>query len=177
MAAKAGAVVVDNSSAFRMDPNVPLVIPEINPQAMCVHQGIIANPNCSTIIGITPLWPIHRVNRIRRLIAATYQAASGAGAAAMEELTESTRAYLENQPYQNTVLPHPYAFNLFSHNTKIDPETGYNEEETKMAQETAEDFRRLRKFASARHACACRCCALIPRRSRSSASGPSLRRK
>src|SRR6185295_16069235 len=135
IAAQAGAVVIDNSSAFRMDPTVPLVIPEINPQAMCVHQGIIANPNCSTIIGITPLWPIHKVNRIRRLIAATYQAASGAGAAAMEELTESTRAYLENRPFENTVLPHPYAFNLFSHNTKIDPETGYNEEETKMAKE------------------------------------------
>jgi len=116
------------------------VIPEVNPQAMCLHQGIIANPNCSTIIGITPLWPIHRVNRIRRLIAATYQAASGAGAAAMEELTESTRAYLANQPYQNTVLPHPYAFNLFSHNTRIDPETGYNEEETKMARETQKIF-------------------------------------
>jgi aspartate-semialdehyde dehydrogenase len=140
LAAKTGAVVIDNSSAFRMDPAVPLVIPEINPEAMCVHQGIIANPNCSTIIGITPLWPIHRVNRIRRLIAATYQAASGAGAAAMEELTESTRAYLANQPYQNTVLPHPYAFNLFSHNTRIDPETGYNEEETKMARETAKIF-------------------------------------
>ena len=140
LAAKAGAVVVDNSSAFRMDPGVPLVIPEINPQAMCVHQGIIANPNCSTIIGITPLWPIHRVNRIRRLIAATYQAASGAGAAAMEELTESTRAYLADRPYQNTVLPHPYAFNLFSHNTRIDPESGYNEEEIKMARETVKIF-------------------------------------
>jgi aspartate-semialdehyde dehydrogenase len=140
VAAKAGAVVVDNSSAFRMDPSVPLVIPEVNPKAMCVHQGIIANPNCSTIIGITPLWPIHQVNPIRRLIAATYQAASGAGAAAMEELTESTRAYLANQPYQNTVLPHPYAFNLFSHNSKIDPATGYNEEETKMVQETKKIF-------------------------------------
>ena len=140
LAAKAGAVVVDNSSAFRMDPAVPLVIPEINPKAMCVHQGIIANPNCSTIIGIVPLWPIHQVNPIRRLIAATYQAASGAGAAAMEELTESTRAHLENRTYQNTVLPHPYAFNLFSHNTKIDPETGYNEEETKMARETRKIF-------------------------------------
>ena len=140
LAAKAGAVVIDNSSAFRMDPAVPLVIPEINPKAMCVHQGIIANPNCSTIIGIVPLWPIHQVNPIRRLIASTYQAASGAGAAAMEELTESTRAHLENRPYQNTVLPHPYAFNLFSHNTKIDPETGYNEEETKMARETRKIF-------------------------------------
>jgi len=140
IAVKAGAVVVDNSSAFRMDPSVPLVIPEINPEAIEAHKGIIANPNCSTIIGIVPLWPIHRKNRIKRLIAATYQAASGAGAAAMEELAESTRAYLENRPYQNTVLPHPYAFNLFSHNTKIDPETLYNEEETKMLKETRKIF-------------------------------------
>jgi aspartate-semialdehyde dehydrogenase len=139
-AVRAGAVVVDNSSAFRMDPEVPLVIPEINPEAIAHHKGIIANPNCSTIIGITPLWPIHQKNRIRRLIASTYQAASGAGAAAMEELAESTRAYLENRPYRNTVLPHPYAFNLFSHNTKIDPATGYNEEETKMVKETRKIF-------------------------------------
>jgi aspartate-semialdehyde dehydrogenase len=140
VAAQAGAVVVDNSSAFRMDPCVPLVIPEINPQACEKHKGIIANPNCSTIIAITPLWPIHRVNPIRRLIAATYQAASGAGAAAMAELEESTRAYLEGRPYEQTVLPHPYAFNLFSHNTKIDPATGYNEEETKMLKETKKIF-------------------------------------
>jgi len=140
IAAKAGAVAVDNSSAFRMDPNVPLVIPEINPEAIAQHKGIIANPNCSTIIAITPLWPIHKVNPIRRLIASTYQAASGAGQAAMDELTESTRAYLENREYVNTVLPHPYAFNLFSHNTKIDPETGYNEEETKMVKETKKIF-------------------------------------
>src|SRR5206468_9353466 len=91
-AVRASAVVVDNSSAFRMDHAVPLVIPEINPEAIAAHHGIIANPNCSTIIAIVPLWPIHRKNRIRRLIAATYQAASGAGAAAMEELRESTRA-------------------------------------------------------------------------------------
>src|SRR6266436_4190638 len=140
IAARAGAVVVDNSSAFRMDPAVPLVIPEINPEAIAGHKGITANPNCSTIIAITPLWPIHKKNRIRRLIAATYQAASGAGAAAMEELAESTRAYLEKRPYENTVLPHPYAFNLFSHNSKIDPATGYNEEETKMAKETQKIF-------------------------------------
>ncbi len=140
IAVKAGAVVVDNSSAFRMDPGVPLVIPEINPDAIAEHNGIIANPNCSTIIGIVPLWPIHRKNRIRRLIASTYQAASGAGAAAMDELRESTRAHLENREYKNTVLPHPYAFNLFSHNSKIDPETGYNEEETKMIKETRKIF-------------------------------------
>lgn len=139
-AAQAGAVVVDNSSAFRMDPAVPLVIPEINPEAIARHNGIIANPNCSTIIGIVPLWPIHKKNRIRRLIVSTYQAASGAGAAAMEELRESTRAHLENREYENTVLPHPYAFNLFSHNSKVDPETGYNEEETKMIKETRKIF-------------------------------------
>jgi aspartate-semialdehyde dehydrogenase len=140
VAAKAGAVVIDNSSAFRMDPSVPLVIPEINPEAAKSHQGIIANPNCSTIIAITPLWPIHRRNPIRRLIACTYQAASGAGAAAMAELVESTRAYLNHQDYKRTIFPHPYAFNLFSHNSKVDPASGYNEEETKMLNETRKIF-------------------------------------
>ncbi|HEY2591039.1 MAG TPA: aspartate-semialdehyde dehydrogenase [Steroidobacteraceae bacterium] len=140
IAAKAGAVVVDNSSAFRMDPAVPLVVPEINPQAIAGHRGIIANPNCSTIIAITPLWPIHRVNPIRRMIIATYQAASGAGAAAMEELREGTRAFLEGRAFEPKVLPHPYAFNLFSHNSNIDPETGYNEEETKVIRETHKIF-------------------------------------
>lgn len=140
IAAREGVVVVDNSSAFRMDPTVPLVIPEVNPDALRNHNGIIANPNCSTIIGITPLWPIHQKFKIKRLIASTYQAASGAGAAAMEELKESTRAYIENRPYQNTVLPHPYAFNLFSHNSKLDPESGYNEEELKMVHETHKIF-------------------------------------
>jgi aspartate-semialdehyde dehydrogenase len=140
IAVRQGAVVVDNSSAFRMDAEVPLVVPEINPQAVRLHKGIIANPNCSTIISITPLWPIHQVNRIQRLIVATYQAASGAGAAAMEELRESTRAHLEGRPHQHTVLPHPYAFNLFSHNSKVDPSNGYNEEEIKVMRETHKIF-------------------------------------
>lgn len=140
LAVEQGAVVVDNSSAFRRDPAVPLVVPEINPQTIRTHKGIIANPNCSTIISITPLWPVHRVNPIRRMIVSTYQAASGAGAAAMEELRESTRAYLEGRPYQSTVLPHPYAFNLFSHNSKIDPQNGYNEEEMKVVHETHKIF-------------------------------------
>ena len=135
-AVRHGTVVVDNSSAFRMDTDVPLVVPEINPEALRQHKGIIANPNCSTIISITPLWPIHKINRIQRMIVATYQAASGAGAAAMEELRESTRAYLDGREYKNTVLPHPYAFNLFSHNSKIDPSNGYNEEEIKVIRET-----------------------------------------
>jgi aspartate-semialdehyde dehydrogenase len=139
-AVRHGAVVVDNSSAFRMDAGVPLVVPEINPEAVREHKGIIANPNCSTIISITPLWPIHKINRIQRMIVATYQAASGAGAAAMEELRESTRAYLDGREYQNTVLPHPYAFNLFSHNSKIDPANGYNEEEIKVMRETHKIF-------------------------------------
>jgi aspartate-semialdehyde dehydrogenase len=140
LAVAQGAVVVDNSSAFRMDPAVPLIVPEINPEALGGHRGIIANPNCSTIIAITPLWPVHRTNRIRRMILSTYQAASGAGAAAMEELRESTRAYLEGRPYESRVLPHPYAFNLFSHNSRIDPESGYNEEETKVIRETHKIF-------------------------------------
>ncbi|MGH7248774.1 MAG: aspartate-semialdehyde dehydrogenase, partial [Pseudomonadota bacterium] len=125
-AVRAGAIVIDKSNAFRMDPNVPLVVPEVNADDIAKNEGIIANPNCSTIIAITPLWPVHRTNRIRRMIVATYQAASGGGAAAMEELRESTRACLEGRTYENRVLPHPYAFNLFSHNSKVDPQSGYN---------------------------------------------------
>jgi aspartate-semialdehyde dehydrogenase len=140
IAAKAGAVVIDNSSAFRMDPNVPLVIPEINGRRIAEHNGIIAVPNCSAITALVPLWPIHRQNRIKRLIISTYQAASGAGAAAMEELVESTRARLAGQSYQRKVLPHPYAFNVFNHDTRIDPATGYNEEETKVIRETRKIF-------------------------------------
>ena len=140
IAVKAGAVVVDNSSAFRMDPNVPLVIPEINANRIKDHKGIIANPNCSTITALVPLWPIHRKNRIKRVILSTYQAASGAGAAAMEELEQSTQAFLDGKPFEPRVLPHLYAFNVFSHNTAIDPQTGYNDEETKVIRETRKIF-------------------------------------
>ena len=140
IAVRAGAVVVDNSSAFRMDPNVPLVIPEINAGRIRDHKGIIANPNCAAITALVPLWPIHQKNRIKRLIISTYQAASGAGAAAMEELVESTRANLNGQVYTPKVMPHPYAFNLFNHNTAVDPETGYNDEETKVIKETHKIF-------------------------------------
>jgi aspartate-semialdehyde dehydrogenase len=139
-AVTAGTVVIDNSSAYRMDPDVPLVIPEINARRIREHKGIIGNPNCAAIAAIVPLWPIHRKNRIRRLILSTYQAASGAGAAAMEELRESTRAYLKGEAYRNTVLPHPYAFNLFNHNTAVDMATGYNDEETKVIKETKKIF-------------------------------------
>jgi aspartate-semialdehyde dehydrogenase len=136
IAVKAGAIVIDNSSAFRMDPNVPLVIPEINAGRIREHRGIIAVPNCSAITALVPLWPIHRQNRIKRLILSTYQAASGAGAAAMEELLESTRASLAGENYQPKVLPHPYVFNVFNHDTQVDSDTGYNEEETKVIRES-----------------------------------------
>lgn len=140
VAVKAGAVVVDNSSAFRMDREVPLVIPEINANRIKDHKGIIANPNCATIMALVPLWPIHKVNRIKRVIISTYQAASGAGAAAMAELVDATRAYLDHKPFQQKVMPHPYAFNLFSHNATMDLETGYNGEESKVIAETKKIF-------------------------------------
>jgi aspartate-semialdehyde dehydrogenase len=140
IAVKDGCTVVDNSSAFRMDPTVPLVVPEINAGEIAKHNGIIANPNCAAIISITPLWPVHQKNPIKRLIVSTYQSASGAGAAAMDELMESTRAYVEGREYKPTVLPHPYAFNLFNHNTKVDPETGYNDEEIKVIEEAKKIF-------------------------------------
>jgi aspartate-semialdehyde dehydrogenase len=140
IAVRAGAIVVDNSSAFRMNPAAPLVIPEINAGELARHDGIIANPNCAAIIAITPLWPVHRRNRIKRLMLSTYQAASGAGAAAMDELVAATRAYLAGEEFAQRVLPHPYAFNLFSHDAKIDPATGYNEEETKVINETRKIF-------------------------------------
>ncbi|MBC9179089.1 aspartate-semialdehyde dehydrogenase [Pseudoroseomonas ludipueritiae] len=135
-AVKAGAVVVDNSSAFRMDPDVPLVVPEVNAADLAGHRGVIANPNCVAAIATVALAPLHRAHPIRRLTAATYQAASGAGAAAMEELRESTAAYLRGEDFEPKVLPHPYAFNLFSHNADMDVETGYNGEETKVVAET-----------------------------------------
>jgi aspartate-semialdehyde dehydrogenase len=140
IAVAAGAIVVDNSSAFRMDAEIPLIVPEINASALAHQRGIIANPNCVAIIAAVPLWPIHQHNRIRRIIAASYQAASGAGAAAMSELRDSTQAYLEGRDFQNKVLPHPYAFNLFSHNASVDPATGYNGEELKFMQEIRKIF-------------------------------------
>ncbi len=140
IAVKAGAVVVDNSSAFRTDPSVPLVVPEINARRIADHKGIIANPNCAAITTLVPLWPIHQVNPVRRLIVSTYQAASGGGAALMEELEQSTRAYLEGKTYEPKVVKYPYAFNLFSHNTAIDMATGYNDEESKVIKETKKIF-------------------------------------
>jgi aspartate-semialdehyde dehydrogenase len=138
-AAAAGAVVVDNSSAFRMDPGVPLVVPEINPEAIKMHKGIIANPNCSTIIGIVPVWPLHQVNPVRRMVVSTYQAASGAGAAAMAELEAQSREILDGKKPTCNAFPYQIAFNCFSHNSAMGPD-GYNEEETKMVKETRKIF-------------------------------------
>jgi len=138
-AVKAGAVVVDNSSAFRMDPQVPLVIPEINPQKIKEHKGIIANPNCSTIIGIVPIWPLHKINPVKRMVVSTYQAASGAGMSAMLELESQSREILAGKPPTKNVFPHQIAFNCFSHNSALGP-NGYNEEETKLVKETRKIF-------------------------------------
>jgi aspartate-semialdehyde dehydrogenase len=134
-AAKSGIRVIDNSSAFRMDTDVPLIIPEINPHALQEDHFIISCPNCSAAIMLMAVAPLHQHFKIVRIVAATYQAASGAGFQAMKELEEETLAHLEKRPYIRTVMPHPYAFNLFPHNSPLD-ETGYVEEELKMLYET-----------------------------------------
>jgi len=139
LAKRAGTVVVDNSSAFRMDPDVPLVIPEVNPHAAAAHRGILANPNCSAIILALALWPLHRAARVRRVVVATYQAASGAGARALAELEEQTRTVLSGGRPQPRVFPVPCAFNVFSHNSPVGPD-GYNQEESKIAAETRRIF-------------------------------------
>jgi len=139
VAVEAGAVVVDNSSAFRMDADVPLVIPEINPQAIAENKGIIANPNCSTIIGIVPVWPLHRANPVKRMIVSTYQAASGAGQSAMLELEEQTREVLAGKKPTCKAFAYQIAFNVFSHDSALGP-NGYNQEEMKMVLETRKIF-------------------------------------
>lgn len=136
---KAGAVMIDNSSAFRMDPTVPLVVPEVNPQAIANHQGIIANPNCTTILMNVAVFPLHQIQPVRRIVAATYQSASGAGARAMEEVKAQARAILEGQVPPTEAFPYPLAFNLFPHNTPIN-DLGYCEEEMKMVNETRKIF-------------------------------------
>ncbi len=138
-AVKAGAVVVDNTSYYRMKEGVPLVIPEINPEAIFQHKGIIANPNCSTIIMCLPLFPLHKRYGIKRVVVSTYQAASGAGAVAMQELLDETQAKIDGKDFNRTVIPHPYAFNLFPHNSPM-TDNGYCEEELKMINETRKIF-------------------------------------
>ena len=138
-AVKAGAVVVDNSSAFRMDAEVPLVVPEVNPEKVREHKGIIANPNCSTIILVVPLWPLHRTAGIQRIVVATYQAASGAGASAMAELRRQVREIEEGREAGVSVLPQQIAYNLFPHVDVFLP-NGYTKEEMKMVHETRKIF-------------------------------------
>jgi aspartate-semialdehyde dehydrogenase len=134
-AVAAGAVVIDNSSAFRMDPGVPLVVPEVNPEAAFRHRGVIANPNCTTILLTVALAPLAARRSIRRVVISTYQSASGAGARAMEELRQLSRTVLDGGEPVSSVLPHSLAFNLFLHNSPLEP-SGYCEEELKMLNET-----------------------------------------
>jgi aspartate-semialdehyde dehydrogenase len=138
-AVAAKAVVVDNTSAFRMKDGIPLVVPEINADQIQRHNGLIANPNCSTIIMNVPVWPLHRANRVKRIIVSTYQAVSGAGAWGLHELEAQQRAHVNGQPIAREKFPHQIVNNLFSHNTKI-ADNGYNEEENKMVQETRKIF-------------------------------------
>jgi len=133
--AKAGAVVIDNSSAFRMEPSVPLVVPEVNPEDIELHRGIIANPNCSTIQMVVALYPLHKVNPIKRIIVDTYQAVSGTGINAVDELTNQSRQVLNGQTTIPHVYPHQIAFNVLP---EIDVfwDNGYTKEELKMVNET-----------------------------------------
>lgn len=136
---EAGAVMIDNSSAFRMNPQVPLVVPEVNPEAAASHQGIIANPNCTTILMTLAVYPLHRVQPVQRLVVATYQSASGAGARAMEEVKTQAKAILQGEEAKAEIFPYPLAFNLFPHNSALN-EQGYCEEEMKMVNETRKIF-------------------------------------
>ena len=135
VAAAAGAVVIDNSSAFRMDAGVPLVVPEVNPHEAFCHQGVIANPNCTTILMTLALAPLAARRAMRRVVVSTYQSASGAGARAMEELSELSRTVLDGGMPMSSVLPYSLAFNLFLHNSPLQ-DNGYCEEELKMVNET-----------------------------------------
>ncbi|MBW4691270.1 MAG: aspartate-semialdehyde dehydrogenase [Lyngbya sp. HA4199-MV5] len=134
-----GVVFIDNSSAFRMDTSVPLVVPEVNPQAAATHRGLIANPNCTTILMAVAVYPLHQVQPLRRVVAATYQSASGAGARAMEEVKTQAQAILHGQEPVAELFPYPLAFNLFPHNSALNDQ-GYCEEEMKMVNETRKIF-------------------------------------
>jgi len=140
IAVASGAVVIDNSSAFRMADNVPLVVPEVNASAVHQHEGIVANPNCVAAIASVALAPLLASRQIKRVQMSTYQAASGAGIEAMEELRASTAAALRDEPFVPEVLLHPYAFNFFSHDTDIDRDTSYNGEESKVIAEIRRIF-------------------------------------
>jgi aspartate-semialdehyde dehydrogenase len=135
-AAKRGCIVIDNGDDFRMDPRVPLVIPEINADALKAHQGFIANPNCSTIIALMPLAALHKAARIRRLVASTYQAVSGTGSAAVKELEAQAKAWAAGQPMPREVYPHQIAFNVIPSVGSFKDDSGESTEEIKMRRET-----------------------------------------
>jgi len=134
IAAKAGSVVIDNSSAFRMDDSVPLVIPEINATDIKLHTGIIANPNCTTAITLMALYPLHQAFHVKRIVASSYQAVSGTGAKAMEELERQVGQIVAGRPVTKEVYPHQIAFNVFPHVDSFLP-SGYTKEEMKMENE------------------------------------------
>ncbi|MHB8563444.1 MAG: aspartate-semialdehyde dehydrogenase [Acidiferrobacteraceae bacterium] len=134
-AAQAGALVIDNSSAFRMDPAVPLVVPEVNPDTIRSHKGIIANPNCTTIQMVVVLKPLHDAARIRRIVVSTYQAVSGTGAKAIDELESQVRDLVAGNPVRNEVYPVQIAFNVLPH-VDVFMDNGYTKEEMKMVHET-----------------------------------------
>ena len=135
-AVKRGCIVIDNGDDFRMDARVPLVIPEINPEALKHHQGFIANPNCSTIIALMPLAPLHRAAKIRRLVASTYQAVSGTGSAAVRELEQQARAGAAGQAMTREVYPHQIVFNVIPSVGSFKDDSGETTEEIKMRRET-----------------------------------------
>ena len=135
-AVKRGCIVIDNGDDFRMDARVPLVIPEINPEALKHHQGFIANPNCSTIIALMPLAPLHRAAKIRRLVASTYQAVSGTGSAAVRELEQQARAWAAGQAMTREVYPHQIVFNVIPSVGSFKDDSGETTEEIKMRRET-----------------------------------------
>jgi aspartate-semialdehyde dehydrogenase len=135
IAAKAGAVVIDNSSAFRMEPDIPLVVPEVNPEDIGRHKGIIANPNCSTIQMVVALYPLHKVNPIKRIVVSTYQAVSGTGAAAVDELTTQAKQVLDGQTPAPHIYPHQIAFNVLPE-IDVFMDNGYTKEEWKMVEES-----------------------------------------
>ena len=139
-ATESGATIIDNSSAFRLDSDVPLIVPEVNPEAAeNPPKGIIANPNCTTILMAMAVWPLHRVQPVKRIVVSTYQSASGAGAKAMAELREQTSAILNKKKPPTESFPYPLAFNLFPHNSPMN-DLGYCQEEMKMIEETRKIF-------------------------------------
>lgn len=153
-AAKRGCVVIDNSSAFRMEPDVPLIVPEVNPHAIKNHKNIIANPNCTTAISLMALCPLHREFGLKRFFAATYQAVSGTGVAAMRELENQVRQYANGEPITHEVYPYQIAFNVIPH-VDVFLENGYTKEELKMLNES-------RKILEAPHIMNSTTCVRVP---------------